>query len=165
MMKDKEMRGLVLQKFYDLRHTQDVVGLNDVASVAPDDFNRVANLAEQLAEYNLIRWNTSRALGGAIAGLGKITARGVDVVDGDVASPIAITLHDHSVKITKSSGVIIGSGNVQHVHIDVGKINTAIDSSNVSEGEKKEAKSLLEKVVSNKVLWAVLGTFFASGAQ
>jgi hypothetical protein len=95
---------------------------------------------------------------------GKITARGVDVVDGDVPPPIRVTLHDHSISITGSTGVIVGSGNKQNIVGDIGKIHAAIDHSHASDGEKQEAKSLLQKLVGNATLWSILGTFFSGGS-
>jgi hypothetical protein len=64
-------------------------------------------------------------MGGVVAGMGAITGRGVDVIEGTTKPPISITIHDRSVKISGSSGVIVGNGNTQNVVGDVGMLAAA----------------------------------------
>ena len=103
-----------------------------------------------------IKWNPLKALGGAIGGIGKITSAGVAVVDGDAQPPFSITLHDHRVTVSDSTGVIVGSGNTQKVKLNKRHIENVIEKSNSSEDEKNEAKTLLERVIGNSTLWAAL---------
>jgi hypothetical protein len=164
-MKDGEMRGLILEKFYDRRNTGNLVELTELIAVAPDCPVQVTNVCDQLHEYGLISWRPIKSVGSVVGGgLGRITAKGVDVIDGTTPPPLTITLHDHRVSISGSSHVQVGSGNVQGLNIDIERLSLAIDHSNATMGEKKEAKSLLEKVVGNKVLWTVLGACLAPGS-
>ena len=168
-MKDTELRGLVLQVFYDARHKIPWLEFNALMShmMGPADTTQVSNVCDQLAQHRLIDWRALGADGVRAAALGKITAMGVDVIEGTARSPISITLHDHRITVTGSTGVIVGDGNRQDIRMDVGKIVSAIDRSSVSEGEKEEAKSLLERVASNSTLWTALASYLglAGSAQ
>jgi hypothetical protein len=155
-MKDGEMRGLVLERFYELRNSGEPVQLPQSVSVAPNDLIQLTNVCDQLAEYGLIEWKPIRSLAGAVAGIGKITARGVDVVDGDIPSPITVTLHDHSVTVSGSTNVQIGNANsIQN--IDISKVTEAIDQSTASPEQKAEAKSLWSKLTNNAAFAAIVG--------
>jgi hypothetical protein len=76
-MKDSELRGAILQKFYDLRH-RGILQLTNIVSAYPSEPLRVAHVCDQLAKTGLIEWKTSKSLG-AVGGIGKITGSGVDV--------------------------------------------------------------------------------------
>lgn len=155
-MKDKELRGLVLERFYALRNSGDPVQLAQIVSVAPNDLVQLTNVCDQLAEYGLIEWNPLKSLAGVIGGIGRITARGVDVVDGDVSSPITVTLHDHSITVSGSTNVQIGNANsIQNV--DISKVMEAIDRSTASPEQKEEAKSLWARLTNNAAFAAIVG--------
>lgn len=47
----------------------------------------------------------------SFGGMGRITARGIDVVEGNARAPITVTLHHHSVSVSHSSNVQIGDSN------------------------------------------------------
>lgn len=129
----------------------DRLGITDVA------YSEVVRICDQLAEKSLIHW---RRAGGRLAhGAGKITAFGVDVIDGNIESPIAIRLDlSQSYSVTDSTGVQIGQGNVQTtILIDIEKIMAAIDGSTVSEAEKAQAKSLLKHFLSHPLVASILG--------
>jgi geranylgeranyl pyrophosphate synthase len=89
--------------------------------------------------------------------MGKISASGVDVVEGTATAPITITLHDHSISVSQSSNVQIGDSNTQGMKVRIDKLIAAVDHSQASATEKAEAKSLLEKLASNPLVKAVLG--------
>jgi hypothetical protein len=159
-MKDNEIRGLVLRAFYEKRHQ----GFrpwnpNDAPNVDGKDFFRIA---EQLAQQDLLEWRgLENGSGTVYAGAGQINANGVDVVEGNKTSPISITFdHRQTVSITGSNN-IVGDNN----SINVEKINTAINQSSFSEGEKAEAKSLWKKVCENKLLNTVLGSVFDAATK
>jgi hypothetical protein len=95
--------------------------------------------------------------------MGKITAHGVDVIEGTARAPITITLHDRRISVSESSNVQIGNSNVQDVKFDIKKLIAAVDHSNASDTEKAEAKSLLEKLASNKLVQAALAALFGAG--
>jgi hypothetical protein len=161
-MKDSDLRGSVLQKFYDLRHNRDgVIALCTIVpegSTEQEDIIRYANICDQLAQHELITWHPLKTMVGTIGGMGQITARGVDVVEETVKPPITITLHDHSVSVLSSSNVQIGDRNTQGINLKVGRLLAAIDHSSASEGEKAEAKSLLKKLSENKLVQTALTT-------
>jgi hypothetical protein len=90
--------------------------------------------------------------------MAHITGLGVDVVEGNVRSPIAITI-DRRVTGSGSSHVQVGDGNVQDIHMTADKIVAAINSSTASEAEKEKAKSLLQRVLENPLLSTVTGWF------
>jgi hypothetical protein len=104
-MKDNELRGIVLQKFYDLRHDQSVVQLGDVL-IPGEGMERVtSNICKQLSDHGLIEWDSHNSLDEtSLGGIGNITANGVDVIEGSSRAPIAITLHDQSVRRLGVSG-------------------------------------------------------------
>lgn len=159
-MKDTEVRGIVLQKFYEVRHDPaGVLQLPALAELSPANEMQVANVCDQLAQNGLIEWKALRSMGGSIGGIGKITARGVDVIEGTIKSSLAITMRHHNVTITRSAHVQIGNGNIQVRDVTIDKLSAAIDHSNLSETEKAEARSLLEKL-TNSSLWSILSSFF-----
>jgi hypothetical protein len=169
-MRDNDLRGIVLQHFYEVRHRDDdMTSLEEiVAASLPGEVQRVGNICDQLSQYGLIEWTPLKAMMGTIAGMGRITAAGVDVIEGTALSPITITLHDHSVSVS-GSNVQIGNNNSQTVNMTIDKMVSAIDHSSASMDEKAEAKTLLQRIGENKLLATVLGTvlagFGATGAQ
>lgn len=156
-MTDNELRGVILQKFYDLRHSQNLIELQDLAHVGTEDWQRTANICVQLEQHGLILWKPLDSMTGTVAGTGKISAFGVDVIEGHARAPISISFH-HSPIITGSSNVQVGNSNVlNQATIDIEKINAAIDHSNASDAEKQEAKSLWSRLINNPTFAAVLG--------
>jgi hypothetical protein len=163
-MTDGELRGIVLEKFYELRHEKDVLQLSDIDSFGQNEPMQIANICEQLGQHGLIEWQTSRGLDGSLGGLGKITANGVDVVEGTVSAPITVTFQDRRISVSSSSNVQIGNSNTQGVNLNIEKLIAAVDHSNVSEAEKKEAKSLLERIAANQLVQKILAAMFSGGA-
>jgi|SRR5665213_11482 len=164
-MTDGELRGIVLEKFYELRHQQDIVSLRDITSIDPNQWTQIANICDQLAQHNLITWKPIKSMVGIFDGMGRITADGVDVMEGAAPAPIAIVLHDHSIAVSGSSHVQIGNSNVQGINLHIDKLIAAVDHSHASDIEKAEAKSLLEKLVSNPLVRAVWGAVFGGGTS
>jgi hypothetical protein len=151
-MKDSEIRAVALDCFYkERRHNAKIWTSKDVpVGIEPIDFFDVCG---QLAQHGLIDWSPIVDMFKVKSGRGKITASGVDVVEGTARSPITITFdQSHIVNITGSNN-IVGDNNSMHVD----EIITAINRSNASEEDKSTAKSLLQKVSENKLLNTVLG--------
>jgi hypothetical protein len=163
-MRDGDLRGMVLERYYDARHKITFLGLTALSTQVAVPPEVLANISEQLDQSGMIEWKPSQSLEGIMDGMGRITAAGVDVIEGTAPPPITITLHDQRISVSGSTSVIVGSGNLQGVNIDVGKLTLGIDQSSASDGEKEEAKSLLDKVVSNKTLWAVIGAILGPAA-
>ncbi len=151
-MKDSELRGLVLRALYD-RRKQNLVSFKNLVPNVPD--MEVSRILRQLEDSGLITWGFKDI--GTGLGSGQITSYGTEIIEGEAAPPIAITMIDNSIKVTDSSGVQIGQGNVQNVTLDIEKLMVAIDHSNVSEAEKTEAKSLLRSALENSTVMEVLG--------
>jgi RIP homotypic interaction motif len=83
--------------------------LPEIASIDPNPY-RLFNICKQLGEHGLIKWVDASGLT-SFGGMGRITARGVDVVEGTVRAPITVTLHHHSISVSHSSNVQIGDSN------------------------------------------------------
>lgn len=90
-VKDSDIRGIVLRKFYDLRKENAIYQLdeNDLGPIDKDDYNRIGR---QLGEKGLIEWHASISNDGA----GRITAYGVDVIESDTRAPFSITILENS---------------------------------------------------------------------
>ena len=164
-MKDNDLRGLILRKYYEKRR----VGLTfltdddfkDLPQPLDFDQNDLFRICDQLAEYGLLKWIPARgSMGETIGGRGQIIALGVDVIEGNAPSPVAITIQHVSVQ--NSTGVQIGNGNVQDLSVHIGKIVSAIDHSTASEGQKAEAKSLLKKFLEHPLLASIAGGIAAN---
>jgi hypothetical protein len=94
-------------------------------------------------------------------GMGKITANGVDVIEGNVTAPIAISI-DKLISISGSMGVQIGERNVQDIRLDAETITASIDQSGATVHEKEEAKSLWGRVLTNPLLAKIVGVAIGS---
>lgn len=118
-MKDGDLRGIILEKFYEVRNLQpswvNPLGLPGLGLMEPDR-NRLLNICEQLGEHGLIHWKSLNTMN-TVGGMGKISASGVDVVEGTARAPITVFLHDHSISVTGSSNVQIGDSNIQDVRV------------------------------------------------
>lgn len=157
-MKDSEVRGLVLQKLYEVRHVKDFVFIPDELGLTDINPQILGNIAKQLDQQNLIQF--SQVMGNRYpSGNARIKSFGIDVVEKTTTASIAITL-DQSVNVHGSQNVQIGGqGNVQNVTMDIDKMMNTVDSSDVSTTEKEEAKSLLKKISENKLVQTALGNW------
>jgi hypothetical protein len=111
-MTDGELRGVVLKNFYDFRNKPGIVSLlllPEIFSIEPDP-NRLINIFIQLQEHGLIQGNEMWDLDTRDAA-GRITASGVDVVEGTSRPPITVAFHDHGIVVSQSSNVQIGDSN------------------------------------------------------
>jgi hypothetical protein len=118
-LKDGELRGVILEKFYEVRNQEprmvDPLRLPGLDLIEPDQI-RGLNICEQLEEHGLLHWKSFRGLQ-SIGGIGHISATGVDVIEGTTPAPIAINLH--SISVNQSSNVQIGDSNVQDVSVRI----------------------------------------------
>jgi hypothetical protein len=166
-MKDSEVRGRVLQFLYENRRENFIAfGAVQRACQIPADIELGDWLrgCKQLADYNLIEWHgvDDHTGMGQLGGVAAINAFGVEVAEGDARPPIAIQMIDQSqqINVTGSQGVqIAGANSIQQQTISdaFGKVIAAVDGANVSEAEKKEARSLLLKLLESKVAAVILG--------
>jgi len=162
-MRDNELRGVILQKYYDKRRDGffqwTAEGFKDVPDTIKFDAVDLFRVCDQLGEHGLIEWQGLQdAKGQTVGGWGKISAFGVDLIEGHARSPISITLDQSQyVIVHKSSNVQVGNANIQDVSIQIEKIINAIDQSKASEREKAEANSLLKKFLEHPLVTSILG--------
>lgn len=137
-MTDNEMRGIILKNFYDRRR-------EGYIQPKPQDFDPpipledLYSVCDQLYEYGLITWKSIESMGRCIHGTGKISARGIDVVEDEgKSSPIKINFQN--ISISKSQGIQIGNHNVQSFISSAEQLIHQIDESDSSPKEKQEAK-------------------------
>lgn len=160
-MNDKELRGIVLWRFYERRREND----SSLIVLTADDFddsvsrNEVISICGQLAEKGLIqKWQKNMQGSGPQYGRGRISAFGVDVIEGSASSPIAITIdQSRRISVSESNNVQIGDSNTMDLSNCVNQISQAIESSSGSEEEKREAKSRLKRLLSHPLVAAVVG--------
>jgi len=164
-MKDSVVRGCLLQLLYERRSEGSVpFGHAEQAVPPPGGINRrdwLRALA-QLSEYRLIDWAPleDQSGMGLLSGFAKINDFGVKVLEGSVAPPIRISF-DESRRATVSrqqQAPIAPSTPQQQVITEaLEKVIAAVNQADVSEQEKKEAKSLLRKLLDSKAAANVLG--------
>ncbi len=91
-----------------------------------------------------------------VGGQARITASGVDVIEGTATPPIAISIGDsQTINISNSSNVQVGDNNSQTIYNGVQAHIKAINESSGSQAEKKEAKSLLKKLLEHPLESAI----------
>jgi hypothetical protein len=161
-MKDNDLRGLILRKYYEKRRegwvqwkSEDFTDVD--GDFDADDLFRVCN---QLGEHGLIEWSgVDDHRGQTVDGRGRISALGVDVIEGNQKAPLAINFDysQHHVNVSSSSNVQVGSGNIQGVSVHIQGLAEAIDRSKATPGEKEAAKSALRQFLDHPAVSAILG--------
>lgn len=150
-MKDAELRGLMLYKFYDARR-------HGVIQMPTDDVfdgDTAFDICRQLSEHGLLNWKPLQALSGFRSGLGQITADGVDVVEGTKLPPISIKFNQ-SVAVSNSPGAQVAHAQGRNSKMSVRDISLAIERESVGERDKSEAKSLWDQVAENPIIRKIL---------
>jgi len=164
-MKDSVVRGCLLQLLYERRSEGSIpFGHAEQAVPPPEGINRRDWLraVAQLSEYRLIDWTPleDQTGMGLLSGFAKINDFGVKVLEAGVASPIRISI-DESRQTTvprRQQAPIAASTPQQRVITEaLEKVIIAINQADVSEQEKKKAKSLLQKLLGSKAAASVLG--------
>jgi hypothetical protein len=152
-MTDTEIRSILLRLFYEKRQWR---WLNLYQSLpAGIGIEEAARICEQLAEHGLIEW---KALNRHLAGMGHITAHGVDVMEGNVAPPISVSIdHSKNISVSGSTNVQIGDGNVQDFSNHLQAIVRAIEAAPGTPEQKQEAKSMLCKFLAHPLIAAIAG--------
>lgn len=164
-MTDNDLRAILLKKFYDKRSNGgfqwEKEDFDDVEETL--SFQEILRVCDQLNDHGLVQWKSIKAAGGiAVGGHGKISACGVDVIEGTAKSPISINL-DHSVTVHGSSHVQIGNNNVQGIEIHIQSLIDGIEKSAGTPEQKTEAKSKLKEFLEvAKVLIPAAATIIPS---
>src|SRR6266480_2196195 len=166
LMKDSVVRGRLLQLLYERRREGSIpFGHGEQAVPPPEGINRRDWLraVAQLSEYSLIDWTPleDQSGMGLLSGFAKINDFGVKVLEGDVSSPISISIDEsRRTTVPQQQQAPIATSAPQQAAITkaVEKVVTAINQAAVSEHEKNEAKSLLRKLLGSKTAASVLGS-------
>ena len=162
-MREEELRGAILQRLYDYRH-RGILQLTDILAAAhPAEPLLVASISERMAQAGLIEWKTSKSMG-AIGGIGRITAVGIDVVEGRRDPSITLSLRDRGVvggaPATPRTSAAVPSNAGQ-----LDKALAAVDKASAPEAEKAAAKTLIRQLRANPLAWSVLEAMFGAGSQ
>lgn len=160
-MTDRDLRGIVLKRFYERRRENE----RSLIVLTKDDFdenlsrNEIISICGQLAEKRLIdSWQQNMQGGGPQYGHGRISAFGIDVIEGSATPPIAITIdQSRNVTVSGSQNVQIGDSNSMDLAYVFNQLSQAIEESNGSEEEKREAQSQLKEFLSHPLVAAIMG--------
>ena len=159
-MRDVELRGAILQRFYDYRY-RGILQLTDIVeAVGPIEALLAASINEQLAKAGLIEWKTSKTMAG-VGGIGRINALGVAVVEGHREPPIPLLLHGRVVGATRG-GVRKTGAPTSATPLVLDKALAAIDQANSPQEEKAAAKLLIRQLGANPLAWSALGALFGA---
>jgi hypothetical protein len=142
-MKDNELRGVILEKFYEVRRERvfDPKPDNFNPPVPPEDLYRIC---DQLSEHGLIHWDPYKTFGNYLGGIGKISAYGVDIVENEGRnSPINIIM---TTNIFNQSFVF-----------DIEQILLKINEMEASTEDKNEAKSRLKAFIEHPLVGSIIG--------
>jgi hypothetical protein len=156
-MKDTQLRGIILQRYYDCRRQSWYLPTPSDLGVQVDE-QEILRICDQLSQHGLLEWKSLKASGEIVAGMGKITAQGVSVVEGEVSTGIRVELvQNHTVNISGSSNVVVGNNNSQTINSSVIDLVNLINSMNATGEQKAEAKGLLRKFLEHPLLASIAG--------
>jgi hypothetical protein len=152
-MKVDELRGLLLEKYYQRRKER-------LIALLPSDFDGKLNeqdilsIAGQLADHGLIHWRANTGQGGVGGGMGTITAAGVQVVEHTMPAPIDIQLSGAGRK-SPASGAPAADETRQRVGAAIARLAQAIDECEASAAQKREAALLLRAFQQHPLLCTI----------
>lgn len=156
-MKDTQLRGIILTKYYERRRGQ-------IFTPMPEDFDPpiaiedILAISDQLGQHGLIEWKVLKSIGNISAGLGKISAFGIDVVEGEATPGIKVELvQNKTISVSGSSNVVVGDHNQLSVAQYISKLSQIIDKSNGTPEQKAEAKGLLRRLVEHPLVASIAG--------
>jgi hypothetical protein len=161
-MKDSVVRGRVLQLLYERRGEGFLpFGAAERAVPAPEGINNrdwLQALA-QLAEYGLIDWKPieDKSGMGLLGGFARMNELGMHVLNSSAASPIRVTFDERRAVVGDPQEIKMPGAEVQALKDAFELIILAIEQTSISEGEKKEARSLLLKLLESKAGARALG--------
>ncbi len=156
-MRDTQLRGIILAKYYEHRRGQ-------IFTPKPEDFDPqiaiedILAISDQLGQHGLIEWKVLRSYGGIEAGLGKISAFGIDVVEGEATPDIKVEfVQSKTINVSGSSNVVVGDHNQMSVTQHIAELERVIDNSNGTPEQKAEAKGLLRRLVEHPLVASLAG--------
>jgi hypothetical protein len=130
-MRDNELRGLILEALYNQRR-KDLVNLDDELGALPVPHGATESILRHLVKKGLLE-RPIQPLNGL--GNGRITAYGIDVVQGTSSPPFSILLHQ------RNTVEDVREGNIQNVSDT--KLNVPMDH---SEAIQEKPKSSFERI-------------------
>ena len=140
-MRDNELRGIILEALYNQRRG-DLVDFETELGKLPLPDGAMESIVRQLEKKGLVE-RPFRSLSGV--GKGRITAYGIEVVEGTTSPPLSILFQQH-ITVQYSSDAQISTGNMQNVS-NINKMNTAIDQSQASQDADKSLFEWVSKSV------------------
>jgi len=155
-MKDTQLRGIILAKFYERRRGQIFMPKSEDFD-PPIPIEDILAISEQLGQHKLIDFQPLKYIGGIFIGLGKISAYGIDVVEGEATPDIKVELvHNKTVNVTGSSNVVVGDHNQMSITQHIAELARVIDNSSGTPEQKAEAKGLLGRLVEHPLVAAAV---------
>lgn len=162
-MTDGDFRGFVLKSLYDNRRSGTLSIHSSLLPIQTTD-QEVWRIFEQLKQHGLVEGqileNYTNVGGPIDAVMGKITAAGVDVVEGKQFQPLQINfVQINNINVTGSSNVAIGHNNSQQILTNsLNEILMFIEQCTNTDAQKLEAKNKLEEFLANRSVAAIFGT-------
>jgi hypothetical protein len=143
-MKDNELRGVILEKFYEKRREGVFAPMSDDFNppIPPQDLYRIC---EQLYQHRLIEFNAVQVRGYYISGSrGKISANGVDVVENEgINSPINISITTNTFN--------------QSFVFDIEQILLEINKMQATNEEKTQVKEMIKSFIEHPLVTSIIG--------
>ena len=134
-MRDSELRGVILEALYNQRR-KDLVNLDQELGGLPVPHSATESILRQLVKKGLIERPVQPLSG---LGTGRITAYGIDVVQGTTRPPLSILLHQ---RITVQD-VQVGEGNIQNFSDTT--LDVPMDHSEASHDKPKSSFERISK--------------------
>lgn len=99
-MKDTQLRGILLQLFYERRREPWFLPKADDVGV-PVTEQDILQICDQLAQHGMLEWKALKNHGVVKTGLGKINAFGIDVVEREATPDIKVEfVQNQTINIT-----------------------------------------------------------------
>ncbi len=157
-MADAELREQLLTRLYNQR-SEDWAQIGIHARGSPEQKEEI-RIAKQLEEYGLIEFKVFNRL---IGGPARITAKGVDVIEGTTRSPIAMNIdRRQTVNISGSTNIQIGDRNIQEIRNSIVWLVNSIEKSEASFEQKEGAKGLLQRFLEHPLVTSIVGAAIGS---
>ena len=132
-MRDSELLGVILEALYN-QHRKDLVNLDQELGGLPVPHGSTESILRQLVKKGLVE-RPIQSLNGL--GNARITAYGIDVVEGTTSPPVSIVLHQRTVQYVQ---VGEGNQNVSDTTLDV-----PMDHSEASHDKPKSSFGWISK--------------------
>ena len=157
-MKDTQLRGLLLQVFYERRREKRFLpkAIDLGVDISEQD---ILQVCEQLFQHGMLEWISTMRHGQIVHGLGKINATGIDVIEMEI-SPTTLKVEfvkHQTVNISGSNQVVVGDNNSQVVTQQIQGLISLINSANATNEQKLEAKGLLRRFLEHPLVSTIAG--------